>query len=120
MLEALMNLEPPLIALNNDNINLNMGLLTLLQMCVIPTIISDKVLLSILKEATIRLPGLLFPLVPKYVALYRDVIRVASRPTTLHNSHSFYFTIPMRRNPVDTSDVFQINSLPYVFPEVKY
>ena len=120
MLEALMNLELALIALSNDNINLKMGLLALLQTRVTPFIISDDVLLSILKEASIRPPGLLFPPVPEYVALYRDVIRVTSRPTIQFDSHSFYFTIPMRGNPVDTFDVFQIDSLPYALPGANY
>ena len=74
MLEALINLELALIALSNDNVNLKMGLLALLQTRVTPSMISDKVLLSILKEASVRPPGLLFSPVPEYVALYRDVI----------------------------------------------
>ena len=50
IIKALMNLELSLIALTNDNINLKMGLLALLQTRVTPTIISDEVLLSILKK----------------------------------------------------------------------
>ena len=97
-----------------------MGLLGLLQGKITPIILSDEVLLSILKEASIRPPGLLCPAIPEYVALYRDLVRVTSSPTTLPGSHSFYLAIPLKGKPNDMFDVFKINSLPYAVPNTNY
>lgn len=69
---------------------MKMGLLALLQARVTPSIISDETLLGILKEAALRPPGLIFPPLPEYLALYRDTIRVSSRKTSLPFSYSFY------------------------------
>ena len=57
MLEALLNLELTLIVLSNDNVNLKNGLLALLKTGVTHTIISDEVLICILKKMSIRSPG---------------------------------------------------------------
>ena len=116
MTEALMNLELALIDISNDHMNIKLGLEEMLQTHVSPMIVPNTILLSLLKAASVRLPGLLFPALPEYLSLYRQAIRVTSRPTTFPRSYNFYITIPLRGDPADIFDVFQIDSLPYQVP----
>ena len=84
MFKALLNLELALIEISNDTMNLKMGLLSLVQTYVTPMIVSDDNLLGILKEASLKTPGLLFPAVPEYLAMYVQKYNQGSLQT--HNS----------------------------------
>lgn len=80
MLEALINLELALVELTNDTERIKMGLLALLQAHITPMILPDDVLLEVLREASIRPTGL-FPTMPEYLCLYREITRAVARST---------------------------------------
>ena len=83
-------------------------------------IVSDDNLLGILKKASLKTPGSLFPAVPEYLAMYRDIIKVVSRSATLSGLYSFYLTIPLQGDKADIFDIFRIDSLPYALPNSPY
>lgn len=120
MLKALLKLELALIDLTNDMNNIKLGLLSLLQARVTPTIVPDKVFVEILQEATRRSPGLLFPAMPEYLVLYMDLTKVMARPVSQLGVTQFYFTIPLSKDRVDTFDVFRIDILRYMVPNNQY
>lgn len=74
----MLKLELALSSITNDLTNTEVGVQALLQARVL-----DGVFLDILKEATLRPPGLLFPAMPEYFILYKDFMKVVARPTTL-------------------------------------
>ncbi len=82
--------------------------------------VSDKKLLAILKAASVRAPGLLFPADPEFLAVYRDLIRVTSKPTPTLGQLNFYLSIPLCGDPSDTFDVFEIHSLPFSLPNASH
>lgn len=116
LLKALFDIELALGLINDDILELKIGLQSLLQTFITPSIISDSKLLEILRTAAVHPSGLLFPAVTEYLSLYRDLIRVTSRPTYVTNTRNFYLTIPLRGNPSDTFDVFRVDSLPFSLP----
>lgn len=116
LFQALLDLELALGHISTDILDFKLGLQALLQTYVTPTIVSDKQLLEILQEASFRPPGLLFPAVPDYLAIHRDMLRVTSRSTASTSNRNFYFSIPLRGDPPDVFDVFRIDSLPFSLP----
>ena len=116
MLKALFDIELALSLINDDILDLKLGLQALLQTFVTPSIVSDDKLLQIIKQAAVQPTGLLFPPIAEYLSLYRSLIRVTSRPTYVSGTRNFYLTIPLRGNPSDTFDVFRVDSLPFQLP----
>lgn len=115
-----MNIELALIDINNDHVNIKVGLESMIQTHVSPLIIPNYVLLGLLKFPSIRLPGILFPRVPKYLSLYCDAIRVISTLTTMPGSYNFYITIPLGGDPADIFEVFHIESFVQQVPNTSY
>lgn len=68
LLEVLFDIELALSLINDDILDLKLGLQALLQTFVTPSIVSDANLLRILKQAAIHPLRLLFPAVEEYLS----------------------------------------------------
>ena len=78
-----------------------------------PYLLNDTVLLNVLGEASTRTSGILFPARQEFLAVYRDLIEVASVPSpTPCQCVVFYILIPTRGNPGEYFSLYQVHSLP--------
>ena len=86
LLETIAMLQLALSDLNHDLTNLKIGLHEMLETYVSSFIIPDEAFLTILKQASLKLPGLLFPAEPELLSVYRDISVVISRQMDSGNS----------------------------------
>ena len=115
-LETLMYVQLALSTIASDHVKLRIGLQTMLETFISPEIISNNLLLTLLKDVSAKSTGLLFPSTPEFLGLHKAAIRVLFKQTAL-TGLTFYLLIPLRGNPVDTYNVFRMASLPYPIPK---
>ncbi|KAG0722437.1 hypothetical protein GWK47_044479 [Chionoecetes opilio] len=118
LIETISLIQLALSDLDHDFTNLKIGFMEMLQTYISPLIIPDDVLLDILKKASPRLPGLLFPAEPECLSLYQDISTVYTRRTAFKGSLCYYLVIPMKGDPSDLFDVFEIHAFPSQIPSI--
>lgn len=85
-----------------------------------PLILTNGVLLEVLRKASLHYPGLLFPAEQEYLALYRDVSRIISKGALSSGILHYYLQISMISDPFDTFDVFNMDALPFHINSMPY
>ena len=113
ILETTVLLQLALSDLNHDLNNLKLGLQDMMYSNVSPLIINDEVFIQLLRNASTRLSGLIFPPQPQFLSMYRDISRIYTRTQRSDvNILVFYLLVPMRGDPQDIFDVFRLHQLP--------
>ena len=120
LLEALLHLQLAIFDINHDILNLKLGLQDMIEAKLSTFIIPNDVLLSILRDAYSKVSGLLFPITPDFLGLWRDFITVSIRYSNTPGTINFYLSLPLQGDPNDMFDVFRIQSLPYPIPGSNY
>ena len=120
MLETIALLQLALSDLNHDLTSMKLGFQEMLDTYASTFVIPDAVFLNILKEASLKLPGLLFPAEPEFLSVYRDISTVYTRQMATGGYLCFYLLIPMKGDPADVFDIFRMSSLPYPLQNSSY
>ena len=126
ILEQLLHVHLALSTIADEHLKLRIGLQTMMETMLSPNIVTNDLLLALLKEIASKTTGLLFPPSPEFLGIHRDIIRVfrvqndVNNKVTAARGLNFYLFFPLRSNPADTFDVFGMSPLPYPIPNSTY
>ena len=116
LLESLLHVQLVLSSLSTEHMNLKIGIQEMIESTVSPYIVTNTLLLGLLRDISEKTSSLLFPPSPEFLGLHTTAIRVIFKRTALQGLN-FYLLIPLKGNLVDTFDVFEMASLPYPIPK---